>query len=117
MLRVCSCGRHVRAVDPTCPFCGVRTPGGAESRVTRRSRAAVFASVGLASVACGARTDLGGVVRADASEIEDAGTTDATACVAEGASCTESSQCCPSMMCETGQCGYVVFYGGPFRDE
>ena len=119
MLRVCSCGRHVRGLDPACPFCGALPPSAVDARISHRSRAALFASVGILGVACGARTDIGAPLRGDASEREDVSVPDASPeqCVNQGGHCTDSTQCCNSMACQAGQCAYVLFYGGPFPDE
>ena len=105
----------MRAVD-ACPFCGAEAPNVTERTVTRRSRAAVFATISLMGVACGARTDLGGIGAGDASDTADTSSPDATPeCVGWGGDCTESSQCCPSMICLGEACSAPgVFYGGPF---
>jgi hypothetical protein len=107
----------VRAVDATCPFCGLRASNVAVERyVARSSRAAVFVGISLASVACGARTDLGTTTPSDAAAPDAL-----PQCVAYLGACTETSQCCQSgpndiqFICEQGVCiAPGVFYGGPF---
>ena len=67
-LRVCSCGRHVRASEHECPFCAAFAEGRAERASSkRRPRAAAFVCVAAVTVACAARTELGVVTSFDAS--------------------------------------------------
>jgi hypothetical protein len=70
MLVVCeTCGRHTRGAR--CAFCGAVAPVVRTRRVSRASRAVLFASAAAVGVACGARTELG-APEEDASSPQDA---------------------------------------------
>jgi hypothetical protein len=62
---LCVCGRHVLSRDACCPFCGA-TSRTRVPRLTggRRSRAAIMVGTAALGVACGARTELGVIGRA-----------------------------------------------------
>jgi hypothetical protein len=92
VLVVCEgCGRHTRS-GAICAFCGaiVRTERAARAP-KRASRAVLFAAAAL-GVACGARTDLGGIDEDDAAP-SDAGRDCHAAMTVYGASFFDSG--CP----------------------
>ena len=59
MLALCNgCGRHVRAADEACPFCGSAARVAPAKQKTRASRAAML-GVAAVALACGGTTSPG----------------------------------------------------------
>jgi hypothetical protein len=141
-LRVCACGRHVRATDERCPFCGASSRSAPALRDELRGLTAIVFGTAAVCAACGARTELGAHgeltdasaphdasapddaslqdhasdAPADGPDVADAPTDvlDDAPCVPVGGVCATSADCCdPNVAaCFDGRC-VVPLYGAP----